>query len=449
MSRKRVCASLLIACSITLVGCCELFGCSDAPSLPTPAVTLVHGDPDPDAASKRLRVLFLGDGFVETDLAAYKTAVRELTLGLLAESPFDAYADRLNVYRVDVLDTGGETKDGCTADTDKCNVLKLPVEGFAAPELGTPVGSGTGPLEWDFGAKLCSQGDDKCQTLGINAEQAGFVKRLALATEPGFDAVVIVANAQNLSGSAPFFTVNDIGIAVVGALLEGPTGDLGVSADAVRTFTHEFGHTLGLLDEEPGGVEDPPEPARQHNVWVPSRPNWRPDPDLPADPHIPWWSELAEGCDSQYMEQCEGRKPQGFGACSATSNLECSWHPSNMREPTPDSEPGGFNENYDSSKCIPPPEVCGKLILSWEGAYYHPLGHYRARLKCRMKRVLRDADAGFCEACRLHLQRVFCRKGENPGADCPPEYPTAMNDDPGDDTPQGEGPLGPPEPDPV
>ena len=55
------------------------------------------------------------------------------------------------------------------------------------------------------------------------------------------------------------------------------------------------------------------------------------------------------------------------------------------------------------------------------------LDFYRARAMCRMNRVKNDPVNDFCEACVLHLKRVFCQKGDNPGQDCPPEEPLMIH----------------------
>ena len=163
------------------------------------SVTVVDSGP----ASNRVDIVFVGDGYTAAELGIYAAQVDAAAAGLLAEPPFDVYANLVNVHRVDVV----SAESGVDND---------PTEGIlrdTALDMGFWCG-GTERL-------LCVNVGKAIQ----QAEQA-----------PGSDQVLAIANSTKYGGAG--YASSDLATYSAG------------SSSAFEIALHELGHSMGNLADE-------------------------------------------------------------------------------------------------------------------------------------------------------------------------------------------------------
>ncbi|MGD8377640.1 MAG: M64 family metallopeptidase [Acidobacteriota bacterium] len=209
---------------------------------PCPQVHPVQLADDPGQA---IDVLFLGDGFLEEELDDYRCAVQRILGDLLAASPFQAYACRLNVYRIDLASDGSIDQGG-----SDCPELE-PMEevSCAVSDAGDPIGADTGAPECatlDLHTRF-GYDDASCELLWLDADEQSVAADLGFCTGGDIRAVIILANSGTYGGGASSASWDGIPIAVFAPeqLTEGK---------AWWMLAHELGHALfGLLDEYGSG----------------------------------------------------------------------------------------------------------------------------------------------------------------------------------------------------
>lgn len=215
----------------------ELGGARLVPRSPPP------GDPtaviESGPSTERLDMVFLGDGYTEAELPDFADDVDRITAYLLSIEPYGAYADLINVWRVDA------------ASVDS---------GVDHPERSPPVERdtaygcfyGCGGLD----RLLCC--DDSAVLTAIND------------AVPAADGVVVLVNDPQYGGAGGYQYATSY---------VGPYGD--------QVAAHEIGHSLvGLGDEYDYGTE----------TSYPARPNCTEDPDDP--PWAAWLDEPGVGAVS-------------------------------------------------------------------------------------------------------------------------------------------------------
>ena len=166
--------------------------------VPWPSTTIVQGGP----SSSAVDVVFLGDGYTAAELGTYVSDVAAATNHLLAEPPFAALHDRINVHRVDVVSNESGADDEC-AGIDRDTALD---------------------------SAYHSTGSD-CRALYSSSFEK--IADAALSA-PAADTVMVLVNSAMYGGSA-----------FVGGTAFAYNRD---ARDEV--VAHEFGHSFGLLGDE-------------------------------------------------------------------------------------------------------------------------------------------------------------------------------------------------------
>lgn len=181
----------------------------------------IHASSSPHA----LRLLIVGEGYRQTDLADFRQHAAELTAELLAIEGFADHADSVAVFRQDVL-------------SDE--------QGLADPRTGfDPVTA----FELSYGDDVTRPRRCMMYTPSVGAAAMAALRERTLAVQA--DAVVILANTEDYGGCAS-------------------PGDKVVTTSrhpqSARILAHELGHTVfGLSDEYEygacGAYEDGPNVA--------------------------------------------------------------------------------------------------------------------------------------------------------------------------------------------
>jgi hypothetical protein len=355
-----------------------------------PAAHLLYPDaPVPGGLS----VAFVGDGFDEAGLPAYGKAVNALVTKLRQRDVLVLHQARFNFYRIDVVDSTGETESLCDpAETSSIEKLTdLPLDGESDPPVD-------GTKKADLKVQQCWNGyPDHVLFTDLEDEALELAGKV-----PDLKVVVVVANARLAAGATQsMITPQDTAVLVVGAHASATATDptlYEVDEIAATILTHELGHALGLLDEydhQHGDV--PPDFQTCRNVWKPAGPPQQ--SGTPAWPGtvnpIPWQGILVDCCSPATMVPCRAQLQDGDCMLQDVTAVQayCSFVP-----------PGG-------DPCDPPPE-CDAFPGAWEGAFYSDKDYYRARRECRMSDM--GIKQRFCEACRQYLDIYLGNFGPNP-----------------------------------
>jgi hypothetical protein len=351
------------------------------PAAGCPQVHTVRQCADPGAA---LNLVFLGEGFIETELPTYACAVRLLVETLLEYEPFSTHACRINAYRLDIASEKNEiSTDDCGAGSgcnpvpvswnpllkaSQCPELAYQVrEAFlsrwresetryeVSPEIAArvppqPFSCLTSTLEVGH----CRNAKKTCGILGTSAAGIERAWRLAsCAPNPG--AVILVANSG--MGAAGWKRDGGRAVAIV------PLLKIGDSEQRSRYLAHELAHSLGLFDEYDSGY---------NNVaYQPRRNIWR--KDHPGEP-VPRWNALCPDPGDPFTEhRCKFRCNKDDCTCTVVSD---------------------------------PP------IGRWQGAFTESCEYYRSQSGCHMNQEPRPPNVPgkwpyFCPACKGALHDFF------------------------------------------
>ncbi|MHC4430065.1 MAG: M64 family metallopeptidase, partial [Planctomycetota bacterium] len=178
-----------------------------------PVVTILDNGPPED----RIDFVYVGDGYLETELGLYAVHAQNELDDLLGQEPFFTYRNYFNAHLVDVV-------------SNESGVDNDPVPGI---ERDTALDMGF----WCSGIE---------RLLCVNVSKAYQHANLA----PGVDQVVAVANSTKYGGAG--YTTSDL------ATFSGG------NASAAEIAIHELGHSLGDLADEydygDGAVYNGPEP---------------------------------------------------------------------------------------------------------------------------------------------------------------------------------------------
>lgn len=158
---------------------------------------------DNGPSANRVDVVFVGDGYAESDISSYQSHVAQILPTFFAEAPLSEYASFFNVHRVDVI-------------SNESGVDNDPSEGSYRDTA----------LDMTY---FCGGTE---RALCVNTTKA-----LAAASEaPDADQVLAIANSTKYGGVG-YISSN------VGTLA-------GANSDAIEVALHEFGHTFGDLADE-------------------------------------------------------------------------------------------------------------------------------------------------------------------------------------------------------
>jgi IgA peptidase M64 len=192
----------------------------------------------PDLADAALQLNFIGDGFLEDDLPAYRDAVGLFWTKLLATAPFDRFTDRILGVRLDVIsDVGGISLDLDDGERDEQqsyeDLLHSGAEIEPDADRDTP-----------FKASLA-----RPRLIVVDTNEAQAFVRRHVQTAPS-SVTVVVANTPLYGGSGaehvPVFSLSRL------------------SADIA---IHELGHAaFGLADEYTFDALGRDEPLTEPNV---------------------------------------------------------------------------------------------------------------------------------------------------------------------------------------
>jgi hypothetical protein len=379
---------------------------------PCATVYRIAGKANPKSA---YNILFMGSGFGEKELPAYRQVVQEYAEKVLATEGLLPYRDAINVYRIDL--TSGPPVSRCPGNG--CGVGPIGTH-TSSVALGTPVASSSATqdtLEIDLRTHQCWDPDGpldtECRILWLHEE--GQVRALEQAfCAPNISAVVVIVNLNARAGGGSEDALSaGVGLTVVGAPAVGATDGSMIGATAVALLEHELGHVLGLYDEYTSVAGTPvTSPRNGRNVWRPNTPAgqgcaaWVPplkSPNPEFSPPLPWQSEMDPKC-GKGLEICTER--------NQPSEDHCPWTPAEC--PTGHCSMGG---NYCAADALGRNESVPPGL--WEGAHYQEDCYYRASPHCRMREL--DHSGGMCPACRLQINRVLCLFGP-PFAECPTAY---------------------------
>ncbi|MCU0222494.1 MAG: M64 family metallopeptidase [Acidobacteria bacterium] len=377
---------------------------------PCPTVHWIVKGQDPKIT---YNILFLGAGFGEDDLPAFRTVVQELASQLLERPSFAPYSGWINVYRMDLVSSSdvdvGSCPEGCIGGTPLATEIDERVDAVSSN------GGSEDTLEIDLVARRCWLSPTSppkklgnCNLVWLDAEDRATVLKLQFCA-PHIKAVVVVANLRALVGGGeedPFSA--GVGLTVVGYSPGAEDGDSLAGPSAVALLEHEFGHLFGLYDEYVTAAGAPRgEFHADRNVWRPMAPDETQSvlADARHDyerckrwslrtgelaPPIPWQATLDAHCKELGLGICE--KELGPG------REYCVWSPSeDPCEVTEAAEAPGL----------------------WEGAYYSEGCFHRAKYSCLMR--VASPDDKPCEACQRQIHRALC--GLIPGAEkCGAQY---------------------------
>ena len=344
-----------------------------------PQVYRVHGTADVDRA---LNVVLLPDAFAADDLDDFRCASALLVEKLVAMPPFNEYSDALNVFRVDLASSssGVEFPDLCggvkchhpapvwedTHDQGARVAARHPESGET---FGRPVLAPERPacMAMDLDARACPQTAQECQVLWPEGQGLRRLWRVA-ACAPAFDVVVVVANSGAQAGGG----VADMHPPLSVTTLNG----IGNWTTRSRLMAHEFGHSLGLLDEYPvsqaysGRDQDLP-PFHDHRNVMKAIDGRPPEP-------IPW----ADDCTPA----------TGDAVANGRCDLICA-----------------------CGDCEPIDPAALPATGVYEGGFYSECGFYRASNVCAMKAI----EDPLCVACAGYVHGLFEDLGMEPNAGGP------------------------------
>ncbi|MCB0324260.1 MAG: cadherin-like domain-containing protein, partial [Bdellovibrionales bacterium] len=172
---------------------------ASATSVQANVATVVSGG-RPD---NRVDLVFLGDGYRQSDLASYQLSVLQLVNTLLTEPPLAEYSRYFNVHRVDVVSTEQGVDN----------------ESFPGQNRSTA-------LDMEF---WCH---DSEETLCINVADAWQYAQLA----PDVDQILAIANSAKSGGAA--YPFSDLSLVSARHSLSG------------QNLLHQFGHSFANLADE-------------------------------------------------------------------------------------------------------------------------------------------------------------------------------------------------------
>lgn len=382
-----------------------------------PTVYEVAKVKDPSLA---YNILFLGAGFKESELPAFREVVQELTAQVVERASFKPHGGCINVYRMDLVSESGVSAERCPQSCSEVKTLATPLHNQGGSEDLVTV---------DLVARRCwlppdpPDGRGNCNLVWLDAADRAKVLELQFCA-PNIHAVVVVANLNALVGGGLEDALSaGVGLTVIGSSPGKEDGYSLAGPWAAALLEHEFGHLFGLYDEYVAAAGAPRgEFHTDRNVWRPIAPDetqavladptsdydackqWDPRTGKLA-PLIPWQATLDEYCEGKGLAICEGTS----GPCPGC----CVWSPSEHAcEVTEAAEAPGL----------------------WEGAYYSEGCFHRARYSCLMR--VASPDETLCEACQGQIHRALsklipgasaCGKQQVPPAEDQPiqQSPTA------------------------
>ncbi|HEX6850816.1 MAG TPA: M64 family metallopeptidase [Candidatus Polarisedimenticolaceae bacterium] len=362
---------MILLPALALLAACEavtLDQLRTAPALRCPQTEIVHEATLPVSAwSGHFNIVVLADGFKEADLDVFRCATRLMFERVFATPPFDRFACRTNVYRLDVASsysTIGLSSDGCadaactakrvdwgtrSADCGDGSVPAAPGGVRRTDVAGLSVGPAVAPacVQIDIGSSLCAGLGRGCWTLWPEGDGPDVAVALADCA-PAWDVVVVLANsgAGAASASLPDGSPPSVVVTSLDAIAD--------TDDRANRLLHELGHALGLLDEYgPEEVELDDVPFHPGRNVTEATEGFVPD-------LIPWSHLCAD--------------PSG-AVTSSCSRAYC-----------------------DVDGCIHEGEF--PVVGLFHGAHYHDCEYYRGTNLCRM----RTRSRGFCPVCSWWME---------------------------------------------
>ena len=168
----------------------------------------LHDAGDP---ATRLDVLLVGDGYTEAELSQWQAHAETMAEALLAAEPLSAFADRINIHRVDAVSAESGVSYDCT---DECRFRDTAFGSVFAVEFVNQL------LGTDY------------RTTAIFQQDQWEVARAASVMP--WDVVLVIANTAHDGGFALHYA----------------TVPLGSDDGWPQTGVHELAHVLGLLGDE-------------------------------------------------------------------------------------------------------------------------------------------------------------------------------------------------------
>ena len=150
--------------------------------------------------SQKVDIVFLGDGYTQSEMPTYAQDVQEFTEYLFTQPPFSDYKNFFNVHRVDVISNQSGTDNNCA-------------NSFVDTALDTG---------------FYSTGQD-CRLLYTMQSQKVYN---AAIFAPGQDMILIIVNTPNYGGAGGHY----------GVFYRGAAGP--------EVMAHEIGHSFGFLADE-------------------------------------------------------------------------------------------------------------------------------------------------------------------------------------------------------
>ncbi|MFI6393808.1 M64 family metallopeptidase [Nonomuraea sp. NPDC050540] len=212
----------------------------------------VTGDP-----AKRFNLVLLGDGYTESEQAAFKTDVDRHLNVMWSIEPFKSYRNYINVYRVDIV----SADSGISCD----------------PDLGSP--RKNTPLSMGFWGQCNAQSVQRLITMNNSA--ANRYANMVTGTTPGNRQILALGNSKTYGGAGGSYATAS-----------------GSNAMSALISPHELGHSLGGLQDEydyyqrgvPGGAYAGPEPSSAHHSLLTEQ--------QMLDQKRKWWRWLGEESES-------------------------------------------------------------------------------------------------------------------------------------------------------
>jgi len=392
-----------VAILATAAICCSV-GCS-------PEVYKIHGTGD---STTTINVLFVGDGFAQDDLPAYRAATHFLADGLMGQWPYCRVKDRMQFYRIDVVDDGGVDWD-CSGPCGVSEPLPSNDPFFQEPAVPPVVSGSKDTVKKDLEVTRCA-GTASCYLFWPSSK--GMARAHALAGDaPNISIVVIVANSRLPAGGGVWAeSGGSVATVVVGVPMEESGGRWSISEEGHRLFAHELGHGFGLLDEYVASLMAAPTPPGDRNVWVPPHEGpWIEPSEIPWSP-ILHPTVAGVPCSAELMGACCGDNLSvGCNPCSGvTQDISlCGFVSAECQDPLAACAASSCSAPQTCPEVMDPKRelcrdtgVCDKYPGAWEGAAYKLEDYYRASWDCRMRAL---DGAPFCHGCAAHLwNKWFC-----------------------------------------
>ncbi|HTE29083.1 MAG TPA: M64 family metallopeptidase [Chryseolinea sp.] len=227
-------------------------------------VEIIRDNGDP---SRRINLVFLADGYQESELDTYITDVKRVVNGLFIQSPFKEYENYFNVYAIKVPSVqSGANHPQNTSDGDCSGVPVKTVNNY-------------------FGSSFDTGGIHRL----LVPTRLNLVYSVLADNFPMYDQVFVLVNSPYYGGSG------------------GPAATASTEANSSEVAIHEIGHSFaGLADEYWAG---PAYAFEQPNLTQESSPtkvkwkNWIGDNAIGVYAHAesPSWYRPHQGCKMRFL----------------------------------------------------------------------------------------------------------------------------------------------------